>query len=207
MPNSRRHTILMTAARTGNPEIVRLLIEHGADVNAKGEAYGETALVWAAQENHAEAAQVLIAHGADVNGRTNPLERAKDRFGLEGVLTILPHGSWTPLMYAARQGSLETARALVDARSKSEPDGSRQHHRPGARDHQRPLRYGGAAGRKRRGSQYHRYRRDGRTVRRCGYEYAGRSIWPSSATHIQQSNGAGSHESPAAIMGRIPTRD
>jgi uncharacterized protein len=105
--------VLMTAARTGNPEIVRLLIQHGADVNAKGETYGETALDWAAQENHAEAAQVLIAHGADVNARTNPLERAKDRFGLEGVLTILPHGTWTPLMYAARQGSLETARALV----------------------------------------------------------------------------------------------
>jgi uncharacterized protein len=107
-------TILMTAARAGNAEIVRLLLEHGADVNAKGDVYGETALVWAAQENHAEAAAVLIAHGADVNARTNPLERAKDRFGLEGVLTILPHGSWSPLMYAARQGSLETARMLVD---------------------------------------------------------------------------------------------
>ena len=76
----------------------------------EGGAYGETALVWAAEENHAEAADILIEHGADVNARTNPLERAKDRFGLEGVLTILPHGSWTPLMYAARQGSLETAR-------------------------------------------------------------------------------------------------
>lgn len=108
-------TMLMTAARTGNPEIVRLLIEHGADVNAKGEPYGETALVWAVEENHPQAAQVLIAHGADVNARTNALERAKDRFGLEGVLTILPHGSWTPLMYAARQGSLEAARTLVDS--------------------------------------------------------------------------------------------
>ena len=108
-------TMLMTAARTGNPEIVSLLIEHGANVNAKGAPYGETALVWAAEENHSEAEQVLIAHGADVNVRTNALERAKDRFGLEGVLTILPHGSWTPLMYAARQGSLDAARTLVDA--------------------------------------------------------------------------------------------
>ena len=107
-------TILMTAARTGNPEIVRLLIEHGAEVNAKGGVYGETALIWAVQENHAEAAQVLIAHGADVNARTIPLERPKDRFGLEGVLTILPHGSWTPLMYAARQGSLDAARVLLE---------------------------------------------------------------------------------------------
>src|SRR3984885_6473456 len=107
-------TILMAAARTGNPEIVRLLIEHGADVNAKGGVYGETALIWAVQENHAEAAEVLIAHGADVNARTIPLERPKDRFGLEGVVTILPHGSWTPLMYAARQGSLDAARVLLD---------------------------------------------------------------------------------------------
>jgi len=30
-------------------------------------------------------------HGADVNLRTNDLKFPKDRFGLEGVLTILPH--------------------------------------------------------------------------------------------------------------------
>lgn len=118
-------TMLMQAARTGNPDIVRLLIEHGADVNAKGSVYGETALVWAADQNHPEAEQVLIAHGADVDARTNPLEHEKDRFGLEGVLTILPHGDWTPLMYAARQGSLDAARALVDAGAKvnlTDPD-------------------------------------------------------------------------------------
>jgi uncharacterized protein len=120
-------TTLMTAARTGNPEIVRLLIEHGADVNAKGETYGETALVWAAEQNQAEAARVLIAHGADVNARTDVPKREKDRFGLEGVLTILPHGNWTPLMYAAREGSWEAARVLVDAGAGlnlTDPDGT-----------------------------------------------------------------------------------
>jgi uncharacterized protein len=120
-------TVLMTAARTGNPDVVRLLIERGADVNARGDEYGETALDWAAQENHPEAAQVLIAHGADVNARSNELKREKDRFGLEGVLTILPHGSWTPLMYAARQGSLAAARTLVDAGASlnlTDPDGT-----------------------------------------------------------------------------------
>jgi hypothetical protein len=108
-------TVLMAAARTGNPRAVQLLIEHGASVDAQEERLGETALMWAVAENHPEAAKLLIEHGADVNKRTTELKYAKDRFGLEGVLTILPHGRWTPLMYAARQGSLEAARVLVDA--------------------------------------------------------------------------------------------
>jgi ankyrin repeat protein len=108
-------TVLMAAARTGNPRAVQLLIEHGASVDAQEVRLGETALMWAVAENHPEAAKLLIEHGADVNKRTTELKYAKDRFGLEGVLTILPRGLWTPLMYAARQGSLEAARVLVDA--------------------------------------------------------------------------------------------
>jgi uncharacterized protein len=129
-PNARTAegiTVLMTAARTGNPDIVKLLLAHGADVNARGEPYGETALVWAAEENHAEAVKLLTAHGAQVDLRTNAMQYPHDRFGLEGVLTILPHGSWTPLMYAARQGSLEAARALGEAGANAnltDPDGT-----------------------------------------------------------------------------------
>jgi uncharacterized protein len=120
-------TVLMTAARTGNPDAVRQLIAHGATVDAKENNYGETALMWAAAENHPEAAKVLMEHGADVNARSNPLEYSKDRFGLEGVMTILPHGHWTALMYAARQGSLAAARALADAHADlnlTDPDGT-----------------------------------------------------------------------------------
>jgi len=120
-------TILMTAARTGNPEVVRLLLAQGADANARENTYGETALMFAAAENHAGAAQALLEHGADVNARTKALNLPQDRFGLEGVLTILPHGSWTPLMYAARQGSLETARTLAAAGADlnaTDPDGT-----------------------------------------------------------------------------------
>src|SRR5262249_9664342 len=108
-------TVLMAASRSGSPEAVKLLLDRGADVNAREQTFGENALMWAAAEDHAEAVRLLLARGADVNSRTSNLAWSKDRFGLEGVLTILPHGRWTPLMYAARQGSLEAARALVDA--------------------------------------------------------------------------------------------
>ncbi len=120
-------TVLMTAARTGNPEAVKVLLQHGAKVDARERSYGETALMWAASENHPDAERVLIAHGADVNARSNELEYSKDRFGLEGVMTILPRGHWTPLMYAARQGSLAAARVLVEAHADpnlTDPDGT-----------------------------------------------------------------------------------
>ena len=107
--------ILMTASRTGNAEVVRMLLARGADANAREDSLGETALMWAAAENHPEAVRALIEHGADPNARSDKLVYPKDRFGLEGVTTILPRGSWTALMYAARQGSLEAARALAES--------------------------------------------------------------------------------------------
>lgn len=120
-------SILMTAARTGNAEVIRMLIARGADANARESSLGETALMWAAAENHPEAVRALIEHGADPNARSEKLAYAKDRFGLEGVTTILPRGSWTALMYAARQGSLEAARALADSGADlnlTDPDGT-----------------------------------------------------------------------------------
>jgi ankyrin repeat protein len=119
--------ILMTAAHAGNPEVVSRLAARGADVNQSEPSRGETALMWAASENHPEAIQVLIEHGANLNARSTTLAFPKDRFGLEGVVTVLPRGGWTALMYAARQGSLEAARALAAAGADlnlADPDGA-----------------------------------------------------------------------------------
>ena len=49
-----------------NTNIVRALIKHGADVNAKGEC-GYTPLHMACQWGHVELAKILIEHGADQN--------------------------------------------------------------------------------------------------------------------------------------------
>jgi uncharacterized protein len=111
---SQGQTVLMTAAHTGNPAAIRALLDRGADVNARESQLGETALMWAAAENHPEAVMLLVQRGADVNARSSTLKFPRDRFGLEGVLTILPRGNWTPLMYAAREGAADAARALTD---------------------------------------------------------------------------------------------
>ena len=110
---TKGQTPLMTAARSGNVAAVKALLDRGARLDAREEVLGEQALMWAASENHAEVVTLLLSRGADVNAKSNTLTFPKDRFGLEGVLTILPKGGWTPLMYAARDGAPDAARALA----------------------------------------------------------------------------------------------
>jgi len=120
-------TILMTAAKAGNAEVADSLLKAGAKVSATGPSFGETALMIAAAENHVGMIGVLLKNGADKNARSAALTYPKDRFGLEGVVTILAHGSWTPLMYAAREGASDALRALADAGAEvnaADPDGT-----------------------------------------------------------------------------------
>lgn len=62
-----RRTPLMEASMLGYPEIVRLLLDHGADPNLQTQ--GETALRNAVLSQMYEVADVLISAGADVNQR------------------------------------------------------------------------------------------------------------------------------------------
>jgi ankyrin len=118
-------TPLMVAARAGNVAAVNLLLEAGAAVNAKEQWQGQTALMWAAAENHGAVVRALAARGAEVNGRSNVLEPPtrdildfrtdKNGQALQTLLTTFPRGGLTPLLFAARQGSLDAVRALAEA--------------------------------------------------------------------------------------------
>jgi len=63
-------------------EIVRLLLKHGADVNA-GNDFDETPLHYACKRANLIVLQCLLEHGADL--------RAEDRAG-KGVLHHAAHG-------------------------------------------------------------------------------------------------------------------
>jgi len=130
-------TVLMLAARTGNEQSVRLLLERGAQVDARETRTGTTALMWAVIEDRPDVVRALIKAGASVDLRSSPAGyphspmKVTDTILEEGVSyagqTVLAKGSWTPLMYAARQGSLAAARVLAEARADlnaSDPDGT-----------------------------------------------------------------------------------
>ncbi|MCS7303790.1 MAG: ankyrin repeat domain-containing protein [Thermoguttaceae bacterium] len=65
-PSQAPAPALCWAVRFGQPEMVRLLLEKGADPN-RADANGDRPLHWAARLGHLEIAQILLAHGAAVD--------------------------------------------------------------------------------------------------------------------------------------------
>ncbi|HUG62172.1 MAG TPA: ankyrin repeat domain-containing protein [Methylomirabilota bacterium] len=124
-PHTRyKDTALMLAARTGTTDALRVLLEAGARVNESETWGGTTALMWAVAERHPAAVKVLIDHGADVNARSHFVPAANGR-GFEGRTPVaskadqnveeFASGWMTPLMFAAREGDVESARLLIAA--------------------------------------------------------------------------------------------
>ncbi len=112
-------TPLMMAARSGSADAVKTLLDHGAQVNAKDSLRGTTALMWAAEQGHAAVVQLLAARGADVRAQSEvlrPLRRrglgfapAADQGGPDAPVK----GGLTPLLFAARQGSMDCVKTLM----------------------------------------------------------------------------------------------
>src|ERR1041384_3951124 len=127
-PNSTStegETALMTVARTGAVEAARVLLDHGAKVDAREEWHGQTALMWAVDEQHPAMVKELIAHGADVNAVSN-VNKWERQNTSEPREKWLPLGGLTPLLFAARQGCVECAQILLEAGAQIntvDPDG------------------------------------------------------------------------------------
>jgi uncharacterized protein len=118
-------TALMTVARTGVVEAAKVLLDHGANVDAREEWHGQTALMWAVDEQHPAMVKELIAHGADVNAVSN-VNKWERQNTAEPREKWLPLGGLTPLLFAARQGCVECEQILLDAGANvntTDPDG------------------------------------------------------------------------------------
>jgi len=117
-------TALMMAARSGKTDAIKVLLDNGAKVNTQETWGGTSALMWAISERHPAAAKMLIDRGADVNAHSYFLPAAHGR-GFEGTLPVPPEpgqatqefasGLLAPLMFAAREGDIESARLLIAA--------------------------------------------------------------------------------------------
>ena len=87
----KQETPMHAATSAGHANIISLLIEHGADIEARWGEYGRTPLHCAAWHGRLEVGQCLLDHGADIN--------VGDQWG------------FTPLMLA---GHVEFARMLLE---------------------------------------------------------------------------------------------
>jgi ankyrin repeat protein len=126
-------TPLMTCSRTGSAEAVKALLARGANPNAQESQKGQTALMWAAANKRSDVVQLLIAGGADIRVRSKVTElsepfqapctpddpcltgRTQGSTYPDTVHFPKAEGGFTPLLFAAQQGDIESARALLAA--------------------------------------------------------------------------------------------
>ena len=106
-------TALMVVARSANTDAAEVLLSHGADPNARERWREQTALMWAAAQNQPAMVKLLIAHGADVDARS-AVNHWPREVTAEPRRMYRPFGGLTPLLFAAREGCVECARALVE---------------------------------------------------------------------------------------------
>lgn len=112
--NPEGETPIMAVARTGHVEAARVLLDAGADINATEDWGGQSALMWAAARSNPDMVRFLAANGADLDARG--VIRQWDRKVIkEPRPKDMNKGGFTALLYAAREGCTECARALVEA--------------------------------------------------------------------------------------------
>ncbi len=131
-------TPLMIIARSTNVAAAKLLLDHGADVNAKESQRNQTALMWAAGQSQAPMVALLVKAGADVDARAAVNNTSTASYNPAGFMewpaTVSAEpragpraaGGFTALLYAAREGCTECAKALVDGRvdvNMADPEG------------------------------------------------------------------------------------
>jgi ankyrin repeat protein len=123
---SKGATSLHIAASEDNAEGARILIEFGAQINARGH-FGYTALNTAARNKAINTAKLLIDHGADLSigsqSNNTPLHLAVSNGAIQIVNLLIDNGAEinvvnkfgiSPLSMALSGNALQIARLLID---------------------------------------------------------------------------------------------
>ena len=115
----RRHPRCSPPPDRGNIEMVKLLLQRGADVDVKDTFYGATALTWAAEKERIEILKLLLAKSAA--GADDVLGSGVDKNNIEMVKVALAKGGIKPaaltsaLAAATKDKRTEIADALRQA--------------------------------------------------------------------------------------------
>ncbi|KAF7343426.1 HET-domain-containing protein [Mycena venus] len=89
-------TALQLASKQGHIDIVRQLLEYGAQADQRGNKTAHPAIRMACDRGHTEIVRLLLQHGAAANpmgGDDNPLHIAADKGYTEIVRLLLAHGA------------------------------------------------------------------------------------------------------------------
>jgi ankyrin repeat protein len=107
-------TVLMTVARGGHVDAAKLLLDRGAEIDAREKWHGQTALMWATAQGHPDMLRLLLARGADVNAHSSVDEWERQQTA-EPRDKWLSSGGLTPLLFAGREGCTACVAVLAEA--------------------------------------------------------------------------------------------
>ncbi|KAI1073287.1 hypothetical protein LB507_010815 [Fusarium sp. FIESC RH6] len=121
-------TDLIMASYIGLPVIVKLLLDKGAEIEARDSYNLEPPLLWAVWAGHEDVAKLLLERGANANTKDNifnhtPLHAAAELGLNETIKLLLENGAdiratdscdWTPLLYAVENLNETTVELLLE---------------------------------------------------------------------------------------------